>query len=52
MARSGVGLGSGARFADYLSAGLLARAFPSDIINRPLSKLKFQAQRCISLRSS
>jgi len=32
IARSKVGLGSGVRFADYLSTGLLARAFPSEAV--------------------
>jgi hypothetical protein len=36
MARSKAGLGDGARFADYLRAGLLARVFPSETINEVL----------------
>lgn len=52
MARSGVGLGSGARFADYLSAGLLARAFPSDIINEVLDTHQCNSERVRSFPAS
>lgn len=45
MARSKVGLGSGTRFADYLSAGLLARAFPSEIIKEVLNAHQCNSER-------
>jgi hypothetical protein len=45
MARSKAGLGVGARFADYLSAGLLARAFPSEIINEVLDTHQCNSER-------
>lgn len=45
MARSKAGLGSGVRFADYLSAGLLARAFPSEVINEALNLHQCNSER-------
>jgi hypothetical protein len=45
MARNKVGLGSGARFADYLSAGLLARAFPSEVITEVLNVHQCNSER-------
>lgn len=45
MARSKVGLGSGVRFADYLSTGLLARAFPSKVINEALNLHQCSSER-------
>lgn len=45
MARSKVGLGTGARFADYLSAGLLARVFPADVINAALDAHHCNSER-------
>lgn len=45
MARSKVGLGAGVRFADYLSAGLLARTFPSSLITEVLEKHHCNSER-------
>ena len=45
IARSKVGLGSGVRFADYLSTGLLARAFPSKVINVALNLHQCSSER-------
>lgn len=45
MARSKAGLGVGARLADYLSVGLLARAFPSEIINEVLNTHQCNSER-------
>jgi hypothetical protein len=45
MARSKAGLGAGARFADYLSAGLLARVFPSETINEVLDTYECNSER-------
>ena len=45
MARSKVGLGFGTRFSDYLSTGLLARVFPSDIINEELDAHQCNSER-------
>lgn len=45
MARSKAGLGAGARLADYLSAGLLARVFPSEIINEVLDAHQCNSER-------
>lgn len=45
MARSKIGLGAGARFADYLSAGLLARAFPSEVITEVLDIHQCNSER-------
>lgn len=45
MARSKVGLGAGTRFADYLSAGLLARAFPSEVITEVLNVHQCNSER-------
>lgn len=45
MARNKAGLDSGARFADYLSTGLLARAFPSDIIKDVLDTHQCNSER-------
>ena len=45
MARSKAGLGSGARLSDYLSTGLLARIFPSEIINEVLDAHHCNCQR-------
>ena len=45
MARSKVGLGAGARFADYLSAGLLARTFPSEVITDILNVHQCNSER-------
>ena len=45
MARKKVGLGAGARLADYLSTGLLARAFPVAIINEELDAHHCNSER-------
>ncbi len=45
MASSKVGLGTGVRFADYLSAGLLARAFPSAVITEILNVHECNSER-------
>ncbi len=45
MARSKTGLGSGVRFADYLSTGLLARAFPPDVIKDVLDTHQCNSER-------
>jgi hypothetical protein len=45
MARSKVGLGAGARFADYLSAGLLARVFPAEVIHEVLDVYQCNSER-------
>lgn len=45
MARSKVGLGAGVRFADYLSTGLLARTFPSDLITEVLESHRCNSER-------
>lgn len=45
MARSKIGLGAGARFADYLSTGLLARVFPAKIVNDVLDAYQCNSER-------
>lgn len=45
MARSKMALGDGSRLADYLSTGLLARVFPSDIINEALNEHQCNSER-------
>ena len=45
MARSKVGLGTGTRLADYLSTGVLARAFPAAIINEELDAHHCNSER-------
>ncbi len=45
MARSKGSLGAGARLADYLSTGLLARAFPAAIINEELDAHHCNSER-------
>jgi hypothetical protein len=45
MARTKATLGSGARLADYLSAGLLARVFPAERVNAALDAHGRNTQR-------
>ena len=45
MVSSKVDLDTGVRFADYLSAGLLARAFPSAVITEILNVHECNSER-------
>ena len=45
MARTKAGLGSGARLADYLSASLMARAVPPEVVHEVLNAHGRNSQR-------
>ncbi|TDR73348.1 IS4 family transposase [Paludibacterium purpuratum] len=45
MARTKTSLGAGARLSDFLSASLLARVFPADLVNRVLDAHGCNSQR-------
>ena len=45
MARTKAVLGAGARLSDYLSANLLARVYPSDLVHQALNEHGVNSQR-------
>ena len=45
MARSKAGLGPGARLSDYLSASLLARVYPPELVHQVLDEHGVNSQR-------
>ena len=49
MARTKAGLGAGARLSDYLSASLLARVYPAELIEQILDEHGVNSQRIRSL---
>ena len=49
MARTKAVLGAGARLSDYLSASLLARVFPTDLVRQVLDEHGVNSQRVRSL---
>ena len=49
MARTKAVLGAGARLSDYLSASLLARVYPTDLVRQVLDEHGVNSQRVRSL---